>query len=490
MPMSLNFSSKVFQVDTIELEGHKEQIVKGGRHLFSLLPRAFAGVKQVGVIGWGSQGPAQAQNLRESLEGTGINVKVGLRAGSKALDDARKVGFTEASGTLGEMFDVIRESDLVLLLISDAAQAELFGRVFETIRPGATLGLSHGFLLGHMRNVGAKFPPNINVIAVCPKGMGPSVRRLYVQGKSVNGAGINASFAVEQDIDGRAVDLALGWSVALGSPYTFQTTLESEYKSDIYGERGILLGAVHGIIESLYRRFVSQGMSREDAFLNSAESITGPISRTISRQGILALYDGIADKASFESAYAATYPTAKELMAEIYDEVSTGNEIRSVNLAGERLKKHPMGKIDGTETWKVGATVRAKRVEDKIPIHPFAAGVYVAVMVAQIDVLIEKNHPYSEVANESVIESVDSLNPYMHARGVAYMVDNCSTTARLGSRKWAPRFDYLITEQAYVRIDERQPLDKSLIAAFKSNVIHKVLAECAKLRPTVDIFVE
>ncbi|MFM9481292.1 ketol-acid reductoisomerase, partial [Streptomyces scabiei] len=92
---------------------------------------------------------------------------------------------------------------------------------------------------------------------------------LYVQGKQVNGAGINASFAVHQDIDGRATDIALGWSVAIGSPYTFQTTLESEYKSDIYGERGILLGAVHGIIESLYRRYVAAGQSREEAFLNS-----------------------------------------------------------------------------------------------------------------------------------------------------------------------------------------------------------------------------
>lgn len=492
MPMSLKFSSKVFQVDTIRLEGHEEQIVKGGRHLLPLLPKAFAGVKQIGVIGWGSQGPAQAQNLRDSLEGTGIKVKVGLRLGSSSAAAAEKAGFTTANGTLGEMFDVIKESDLVLLLISDAAQAELFGKVFEAIRPGATLGLSHGFLLGHMKNVGAKFPANINVIAVCPKGMGPSVRRLYVQGKSVNGAGINASFAVEQDVDGRALDLALGWSVALGSPYTFQTTLESEYKSDIYGERGILLGAVHGIIESLYRRFVSQGMSREDAFLNSAESITGPISRTISHDGILAVYERLdaAGKATFEEAYAATYPAAKEVLAEIYDDVSSGNEIRSVNLAGERLKKRPMGKIDGTETWKVGAKVRAKRVEDKIPVHPFTAGVYIATMMAQIDVLIEKNHPYSEVANESIIESVDSLNPYMHARGVSYMVDNCSTTARLGSRKWAPRFDYLITEQAYVAIDDKQKIDTSVIPAFKSHVIHKVMAECAKLRPTVDIFVE
>ena len=139
------------------------------------------------------------------------------------------------------------------------------------MRPGATLGLSHGFLLGHLKNVGAKFPSNINVVAVCPKGMGPSVRRLYVQGKQVNGAGINASFAVHQDVDGRATDIALGWSVAIGSPYTFQTTLESEYKSDIFGERCILLGAVHGIIESLYRRYVAQGSSKEDAFLNSSE---------------------------------------------------------------------------------------------------------------------------------------------------------------------------------------------------------------------------
>src|SRR5947207_15922790 len=143
--------------------------------------------------------------------------------------------------------------------------------------------------------------------------MGPSVRRLYEQGREVNGAGINASFAVQQDVNGKATDYALGWSVALGSPYTFQTTLESEYKSDIYGERGILLGAVHGIIESLYRRFVSQGMSREDAFLNSAESITGPISRTISRQGILAVYDRLdpAGKAPFETSYTATSPTAR-----------------------------------------------------------------------------------------------------------------------------------------------------------------------------------
>ncbi|MEO8539188.1 MAG: ketol-acid reductoisomerase [bacterium] len=489
---SFSFTSKIFQVDSIELDGHKEQIVKGGRHLFPLLPRALEGIKQIGMIGWGSQGPAQAQNFRDSLEGSGIVVKVGLRAGSTSMDEARAAGFNEADGTLGEMFDVIAESDLVVLLISDSAQAELFEQVLAKMRPGTTLGLSHGFLVGHMKNVGASFPTNINVVAVCPKGMGPSVRRLYVQGSTVNGAGINSSFAVQQDIDGRATDIALAWSVAIGSPYTFQTTLDSEFKSDIYGERGILLGAVHGIIESLYRRYINQGMSHEDAFRHSAEAITGPISRIISRQGMLGVYEAVgADgQREFEAAYSAAYPASHEILSEIYDEVSTGNEIRSVILAGERLKKRPFGVLDRTETWQTGAKVRANRVEDEIPLDPFTAGVYVATMMAQIDILMAHGHPYSEVANESVIEAVDSLNPYMHARGVAYMVDNCSTTARLGSRKWAPRFDYALTEQAYPAVDAKDALDSGLVDGFKKHTIHQVLAECAKLRPSVDIFVD
>ncbi len=491
MASELDFRSKVFEKKVIDIGGRQESVVVGGRHLFAALPKAFAGIKRIGVIGWGSQGPAQAQNLRDSLPGSGIEIKVGLRAGSSSMKAAREAGFTEQNGTLGEMLQVIAESDMVLLLISDAAQAELFPQIFQHIKPGATLGLSHGFLLGHLRNVGADFPKNVDVVAVCPKGMGPSVRRLYVQGKEVNGAGINSSFAVHQDIDGKAVDRALGWSVALGSPYTFMTTLESEYKSDIFGERGILLGAVHGVVESVYRRFVDQGMSREDAFLNSCESVTGPISRTISKHGIRAVYEGLdaAGKQTFEQAYAASYGPAKEIMLEIYDEVASGNEIRSVVMAGERLQRVPMSTIDGTQMWKVGQKVRARRAETKTPLHPFTAGVYVGTMMSQIDVLIEHGHPMSEVANESVIECVDSLNPYMHARGVAYMIDNCSTTARLGARKWAPRFHYILEQMAYTALDEGKALDAGLLARFRDHVIHPVLATCGQMRPAVDISV-
>ncbi|KAF0718330.1 hypothetical protein AaE_010669 [Aphanomyces astaci] len=112
-------------------------------------------------------------------------------------------------------------------------------------------------------------------------------------------------------------------------------------------------------------------------------------------------------------------------------------------------------------------------------------------MMAQIDVLLSHNHGYSEIANESVIEATDSLNPFMHARGVAYMVDNCSMTARLGTRKWAPRFDYTLTEQALsVGGDSKTPLEKKeLLAKFTSHRIHDVLNTCLKLRPDVDISV-
>lgn len=484
------FTSKVFETEIITLAGTEEQIVRGGRDRFPLLEKAFAGVSQIGVIGWGSQGPAQAQNLKESLEGTPIKVVVGLRAGSSSMDGARAAGFSEADGTLGEMYSVIKSSDMVILLISDAAQAENYQSVFDAMKDGATLGLSHGFLLGYLQSIGKSFPANINVVGVCPKGMGPSVRRLYVQGKSVNGAGINSSFAVEQDIDGRATDLALGWAVAVGAPYIFKTTLRNEFCSDIFGERSILLGAVHGIVEALYRRYVmEQGMKEADAFCASVENITGPISKTISHKGILAVYEQLSEegKKIFEKIYSHSYGPAMDILMEIYDEVSSCNEIRTVVMAGKRFARYPMGKIDGTRMWQVGEKVRAARTDAPIEIDPFTAGMYCATMMAQIDLLIEKGHCLSEVCNESVIEAVDSLNPYMHHKGVAFMVDNCSTTARLGSRKWAPRFDYNLSQQALVSYDQGVPADQALIEEFKKHKVHQALATCATLRPAVDI---
>ncbi|KAL5673914.1 hypothetical protein ACJX0J_018220, partial [Zea mays] len=391
---------------------------------------------------------ASARESRVSVVIHSFDV-IGLRKGSKSFEEARAAGFTEESGTLGDIWETVSGSDLVLLLISDVAQfilkvashfllADNYEKIFSHMKPNNILVLSHGFLLGHLQSLGLNFPKNISVIVVCPKGMGPSVSRLYVQGKEVNGTGINSSFVVHQDVDGRATDVALAWLVALGSPFTFATTLEQEYKSDIFGERGILLGAVHGIVEALFRRYTEQGMDEESAYKNTIEGITGIISKTISKKlrdysslcqpllGMLEVYNSLSEegKKEFNKAYNASFYPCMDILYECYEDVASGSEIRSVVLAGRRfyekegLPTFPMGNIDQTRMWKVGEKVRSTRPEGDLgPLHAFTAGVYIALMMAQIEILRKKGHSYSEIINESVIESVDSLNSFMHARG-------------------------------------------------------------------------
>ncbi len=479
--------SECFDVERIaELGG--EAVVRGGRHLFDRLPEALSGVSRVGVIGWGSQGAAQARNLRDSLSGGGIQVSVGLRKGSASTDAARRFGFSEADGSLAEMFDVIRRCELVVLLISDAAQAQLHTRIFDALRPGTTLALSHGFLGAYLDGIGGAFPEDVDVIAVCPKGMGPSVRRLYEQG-----SGINCSVAIEQNVTGRAGERALAWAVALGAPWCFGTTLESEARSDIFGERGILIGGLHGMVEALYRWHLVGGDSPEAAFIAASECITGPISEMISRAGPLGLYEALEPKQRhrFELAYALAYGPLRAILAEIYDEVALGNEIRSVIAAHGRLDAHPLSNVEGSAMWQVAARVRAERADEApAAIDATSAGIYCAGMLAQVDELIEHGHPCSEVVNESIIEAVDSLNPYMHAKGVAHMVDGCSMTARLGARRWAPRFDYALSQQVLPWLCENVTPDRSLVERFLAHPIHQSFSACAALRPPGSIRVD
>src|SRR4029077_10037003 len=104
-------------------------------------------------------------------------------------------------------------------------------------------------------------------------------------------------------------------------------------------------------------------------------------------------------------------------------------------------------------------------------IDPMTAGIFCGAMVAQVDVLRHHDHAWSEIANESIIELVDSLIPYMHARGIAHMVDNCSTTARLGARRWEPRFEAAISQQVFPTLDGDADYDAELIAALDSHPI-------------------
>lgn len=490
-PYNEGMRSDIFEIIDIDLAGSQEQIVVGGRHLLPLLPRAFDGVERIGVIGWGPQGRAQAMNLRDSLRGTGITVAVGLRPGSPSWAAAEAAGFSEAAGTLGDLLDVAASSDLVLLLISDAALAERHEELFAAIRPGATVGLSHGFLLAHLRSAGRDIASHVSIVAVCPKGMGASVRRLYEQGARTDGAGINASIAVHRDLDGSATDRALAWAIGIGAPYVFETTLESEYLSDIAGERAILLSIPHAIAEAMYRRRIEHGDSPTTSFVRAAECLTGPLARQISHGGIRAVVESMTgdDLRRFEEAYCAAYPAMAALVAEIYDDVESGAEIVCVERAAARLPEHPMPEIDGARMWAVGADVRAMRDDLQVDIDPTTAGLFLAGMVAQVDLLARRGHCWSEIANESIIEVVDSLLPYMHARGVAHMVDSCSTTARLGARKWGPRFEAALTQQVFPALDAGSCRDATRLDALRTHGIHDVLGTISKFRPSVDVAV-
>jgi ketol-acid reductoisomerase len=136
--------------------------------------------------------------------------------------------------------------------------------------------------------------------------------------------------------------------------------------------------------------------------------------------------------------------------------------------------------------WQVGRSLRSNRQSE---IDPVTAGIYVATMMAQVDILRGKGHPYSEIVNESIIEAIDSLNPYMDFKDVAYMVDNCSTTARLGARKWAPRFDYAMTQSVLPVMGNSREQDDALFQRFLNSDVHQALSVCLDLRPPVSIAV-
>jgi ketol-acid reductoisomerase len=490
---SNNFESKIFnkQLRRIRVADEEETVLYGGDRDFSGLGDALDGVNQFAVIGWSSQGPAHAQNLRESFATAGIDTKVvvGLRNNSPSRVKAEAAGFDIESGTLMTVEEALGKSAMSLFLIADASMAHDGKKYLSLVPSGATVGLAHGFYPGYLEATGQKMRDDINVVGVCPKGMGPSVRQLYEQG-----SGINASYALEKG-DDAARDRALAWSLALGAPNTFQTTLNKEWRSDIFGERAILLGGVHGIVEAMYLWKRQHDVAPATAYIDTVESLVGPISKTISSEGLIGVLEKLegSDREKFEQAYNAAYPVLKHLTQKIYRDVSSGREIAEV--ISDHDNEVPMTIVDGTDMWRIGEMVRNSfdypEKRQHLKIDPEVAGIYIAGMIAQVDVLRANDHHWSEVVNESIIEAVDSLNPFMRARGVAYMVDGCSETARRGSRKWAPQYQAWILQGILPVLDGTKKTKDThdYFADFKDHPVHNALRVLSTMRPPIDIAV-
>ena len=476
--------SNTYKVEKINIVDKQEDIIVGGKEKFYLLNKGFEGIKQIGIIGWGSQGPSQALNLQDSLRkcGSKINIKIGLRENSKSIKSVLDTGIFKENN-IGSIEEVLRESDMNIILTSDSSQTELYETIFNTIKPQSTLAFSHGFLLGYLKNNNNDFPENNNIIMMAPKGMGPTLRDKYLQDD-----GINSSISVYRNITGKATDYAISWGIAVGSPYIFETSMRKEYISDIFGERAILLGGIYGMVEYLFQKY-SSIYCLDSAFKYSVGTITGPINDSISKYGLYNIYDNMSlhDKGFFEISYIKSYEICREIFEEIYREVESGNEINSVKINDNKINNNKMSNISNSHMWKIGEKIYNGKNENNIinitdRIFPETAGIYIGGIMAQVDILSEKGHSYSEIVNESIIEATDSLNPYMNEKGISHMVDNCSITARLGARKWAPRLEYAFRNN-YENYEGLNLSNKNeLIEEFQNHKIHKIVKELYKYK--------
>jgi ketol-acid reductoisomerase len=208
--------------------------------------------KTVAVLGYGSQGHAHAQNLRES----GVSVVVGLPETSRSRDRARSDGFEVLSGA-----DAAARGDVVMFLIPDHLQADVWRRdVRENLRPGAALAFAHGFSV-HFGQIepGA----DTDVFMVAPKSPGHLVRRMYAEGK-----GVPALFAVYRDASGQARDLALAYAAALGSGRAgmLETTFAEETETDLFGEQAVLCGGVTELVKAGFDTLTAAGYQPEIAY--------------------------------------------------------------------------------------------------------------------------------------------------------------------------------------------------------------------------------
>ena len=208
--------------------------------------------KTIAVMGYGSQGHAQAQNLKDS----GLNVVVGLRPSSKRWQQAKAAGLKVAT-----VAEAAALADVIQILLPDEQQAKVYEQEIKPhLKAGKTLVFSHGFNI----HFGQIVPPqDVDVVMVAPKSPGHLVRRTYEEG-----AGVPGLIAVYQDASGRAHDLALAYAKGIGCTRAgvLETTFKEETETDLFGEQAVLCGGVSELIKAGFETLVEAGYQPESAY--------------------------------------------------------------------------------------------------------------------------------------------------------------------------------------------------------------------------------
>ena len=316
----------------------------------------------VAIIGYGPQGHGQSLNLRDN----GINVLVGQRKGGKGWNEAVRDGWVEGKTLFSNVEEVVDRATVVQYLLSDAGQKEMWPSIKRHLKKGQALYFSHGFSVVFKDQTGVIPPPDVDVVLVAPKGSGRTVRTNYLAG-----SGINASFAVEQDATGHARERVLALGIAIGSGYLFETTFEREVLSDLAGERGVLMGAIAGIMKAQYDTLRAMGHSPSEAFNETVEEATQSLYPLVGQNGMDWMFGACSTTAQrgaldWSKRFEAV---TKPLFELLYRDVQSGVESKRVlDTCGapdyrDRLQKE-LDEVRNSEMWQTGAAVRALRPEN------------------------------------------------------------------------------------------------------------------------------
>ncbi len=316
----------------------------------------------IAILGYGPQGYGQSLNLRDN----GVNVIVGQRKGGKGWENALKDGWVEGKNLFPSIEEAVDKATIVQYLLSDAGQKEQWPSVKKHLRKGQALYFSHGFSIVFKEQTGVVPPADVDVILVAPKGSGKTVRTNYLAG-----SGINASFAVFQDATGKARERCMACGIAIGSGYLFPTTFEREVLSDLTGERGVLMGAIAGVMKAQYDTLRSKGHSPSEAFNETVEEATQSLYPLVGQNGMDWMFSNCSTTAQrgaldwakhFE---AATKPLFELLYRDVQNGVETRRVLDSCSAPDYRQKlDKELAEWGNSEMWQAGKAVRSLRPEN------------------------------------------------------------------------------------------------------------------------------
>lgn len=270
----------------------------------------FSG-KTVAVVGYGSQGHAQAQNLRDS----GVKVVIGLRPG-KSWDQAENDGFQVFT-----VDEAAKQADVIQILLPDEHQKKVYEtQIKDNLEAGNVLMFSHGFNI-HFGQIVA--PADVDVILVAPKSPGHLVRRVYQEG-----FGVPSLIAVHQDASGNAKDVALAYCKGIGSTRAgvIETTFKEETETDLFGEQAVLCGGVSELVKNGFETLVNAGYQPEIAYFECLHELK-LIVDLMYEKGLSGMRHSISDTAEYGdyvSGKRVVGDTSRQAMEQVLKEIQDG----------------------------------------------------------------------------------------------------------------------------------------------------------------------